>query len=341
MSELPRNRVLIGDVRELMPTLPAESVDSVITSPPYFGLRDYGHAAQLGLERNVDEWVNTLRMVCRELARLLTPAGSLWLNVGDGYSSHPREGAPKKALLLGPQRLAIALSDDGWLIRNQIVWAKLNGMPNSTRDRLTNRHELLFFLVRRPHYYFDLDAIRIPVTHLGPPRNPREAQYPPPGAAPRNVDENRGLTRLKQLGLLSHPLGKNPGDVWQTATASFRGAHFATFPDRLLRTPLLATCPERLCVACGTPWRRTKQRLHGRLLAVGSLRPDCTCHADWRPGLVLDPFMGSGTVALAAEKHQRDWLGCELNPAYAALAERRVADWRTSRNSGSAEDCPA
>jgi site-specific DNA-methyltransferase (adenine-specific) len=328
----PRNEVLVGDVRQLLARVPDASVDSIITSPPYFGLRDYGHVDQLGLERSVHDWVNNLRVVCHDLARVLKATGGLWLNVGDGYSAHAREGVDRKGLLLGPQRLAIALSDDGWLIRNQVVWAKSNAMPNSVSDRLTNRHELLFFMVRSPRYYFHLDPIRVPRRgRPAPPRVPKNPEYPPSGTAPLSVDRNRGLARLKSVGLSGHPLGANPTDVWECATANYDDAHFATFPERLITPALLATCPERVCVKCGQPWRPADQRLYGRLLAVGELRPDCRCYADWRPGVVLDPFMGSGTVALVAEQHRRDWLGIELNPAYAALTTKRLADWRAAQ----------
>lgn len=205
-------------------------------------------------------------------------------------------------------------------------------MPNSVADRLTGRHELLFVLVRSPYYCFDLDAIRVPLRgRPAPPRRPRTPEYPPHGTAPNSVDRNKGLAKLKAVGISGHPMGAYPTDVWETATANYRGAHFATFSERLITPPLLATCPERICVACRAPWVPAKQRLNGRLLAVGEIGPNCQCHTDWRPGLVLDPFMGSGTVALVAEQHRRDWLGLELNPAYAALTERRLADWRTSQ----------
>jgi len=169
--------------------------------------------------------------------------------------------------------------------------------------------------------------------------------YPPPTAVPYRhrsprTDLNLGLAGLKASGRESHPLGKNLGDVWPLSTASYRGAHFAVFPVELVRRPLLATCPERVCIGCGTAWRRTKQRHHGRLLAVGPLRADCTCRAGWQPGVVLDPFIGAGTVALAAEAHQRDWIGIELNPAYAALAEQRLAKDRVRRGKeGGTSNC--
>jgi DNA modification methylase len=336
---LPRNQILIGDVRTRLSELPNASVHTIITSPPYWAVRDYGHQDQIGAEATVDEWVDNLTAICTELKRVLRPDGALFLNLGDGYSRHPREGAAKKSLLLGPERLALRLTKAGWLLRNKVVWAKRNPMPSSVTDRLSTTHEFVYFFTRTNNYYFDLDAIREPTASaaLRPARKPRRsraAHYPPRaavlslhgGRTPR-VDLNQGLADLKAAGRDSHPLGKNPGDVWTIATASYRGAHFATFPLELVRRPLLATCPERVCTGCGQPWHRASQVIDGRALATGPLRPVCRCRTNWRPGVVLDPFMGSGTVALAAENHQRDWVGIELNPAYAALAEQRLAAW--------------
>ena len=139
---------------------------------------------------------------------------------------------------------------------------------------------------------------------------------------------NTGLSRLKQDGRGSHPLGKNPGDVWPLATAGYRGAHFATFPVALVQQPLLATCPERVCANCGQPWQRPPLDRRQIPPARRPLQAACRCGGGSMPGVVLDPFMGSGTVALAAEQHRRDWLGVELNPVYAALTQRRLDDWR-------------
>ena len=327
-SPLPRNRVLVGDVRARLLELPDASVDCVITSPPYFGLRDYGHPAQLGLESNVEAWVEVLRGVCRELARILKPTGSLWLNVADSYSSHRREGGSPKSLLLGPQRLALALAEDGWIVRNQIIWHKPNAMPSSIRDRLACTYEVAYLLVRSKRYFFDLDGIRVPGKSDKHKSGEHYGGYPPDYALPRGgqINRNNGLGK-KHI----HPLGKNPGDVWSMGTAGFRGAHFATFPLRLIERPLLAACPERVCVTCGQPWQRT---LVGRAVPrafPGELRPSCTCAAVARPGVVLDPFIGSGTVAVAAEIHGRAWVGIELNPAYAVMAERRLETWRQQR----------
>lgn len=335
-SQLPRNRILIGDAYEHLTGLPSDSIDVVITSPPYFALRDYGHDGQLGLETTVDDWVHSLLKVCGELKRVLKPTGGFWLDVGDSYSHQLSEGARKKSLLLAPQRLALALSAEGWIVRNHIIWAKTNPMPSNVTDRLSNTHESIYFFTSKERYFFDLNAIR--EQHKedrahGRAKHGGAAVYPPPQSLPRrsgrNQDVNTGLDKLKAADAPGHPLGKNPGDVWQLGTASYHGDHFATFPTKLVERPLLATCPERVCVRCGQPWQRAKQAIHGRLLAVGPLKPACTCRANWRPGVVLDPFMGSGTVAVVAEQHRRDWVGIELSPAYAALAERRVRDART------------
>lgn len=336
-SELPRNMLLIGDAYERLTGLPSSSVDCVISSPPYFALRDYGEPGQMGNEATVTEWVHGLVKVFTELRRVLKPTGGVWLNVGDSYSHHASEGARKKSLLLAPQRLALALAAEGWLIRNHVVWAKTNPMPSNVRDRLSNTHESIYFFTREGRYWFDLNAVREPhkAQHAhGRPKVPGLDVYPPPRSLPRrhgrNQDINTGLNQLKASGMAGHPLGKNPGDVWLVSTAAYRGEHFATFPVRLVERPLLATCPARTCTRCGQPWQRARQSINGRLLATGALKPACTCRAGWRPGVVLDPFMGTGTVALAAEEYGRDWLGIELSPAYAALAELRLKEWRAT-----------
>ncbi|OLT23162.1 DNA methylase N-4 [Pseudonocardia sp. CNS-139] len=342
LHDLPRRQFLVGDAVKQLRRLPEAGVDCVITSPPYWAQRDYGVPGQIGAEPNIGQWVAELVGVAAELRRVLKATGALWLNVGDGYSRHPRDGAPKKSLLLGPQRLSLALAADGWLVRNVAVWAKRNPLPASVGDRLSNTYETVLFLTRQRDYYFDLDAIRVSAST--PPRRPGRIVrplYPPPDAVPYRehtprVDLNHGLAELRASGQESHPLGKNPGDVWHLATAAYRGAHFAVFPADLVARPLLATCPERLCTDCGTPWQRARQRRDGRLLAIGPLQPDCACHTGWVPGVVLDPFMGSGTTAVVAEAHGRDWVGIELNPAYVDLAERRLAAARGQPGTGSA-----
>lgn len=339
MSDLPLGQILLGDARERLRELPDESVNCVITSPPYFQLRNYDHDNQLGTEATVEAWATDIAAVCQEIWRVLRPDGALWLNLGDGYARHEREGTRKKSLLLGPQRVALRLTRSGWLLRNVAVWAKKNPMPSSVRDRLSNTHEFVYFFTKQPNYFFDLDAIREPGSS-GSANRPRATarNYLPRtavpslgnGTAPR-VDLNQGIAAMKAEGREMHPLGKNPGDTWLLSTASYHGAHFATFPAELVRRPLLATCPPAVCTACGKPWQRAMQEIDGRKLATGPLRRACDCHASWHSGVVLDPFMGSGTVALAAEEHGREWIGIELNSEYAALAEQRLADRRRTR----------
>jgi DNA modification methylase len=257
----------------------------------------------------------------RAVAQVLKPSGSVWLNIGDSFSRHHRYGTAPKSLLLGPERLALALADDGWIVRNRVAWVKQNTVPTSTRDRLACNWEPVYLLVRGRRYFFDLDAIRVP--HRSKPRAPYRTSascYPPHGGwGGRLAGSHTGLSGLKARGLIGHPFGKNPGDVWQSAVSNFRGAHFATFPTALITRPLLATCPERVCSACGQPWQRPISRT-ARL----ALRPTCSCRQAWQPGVVLDPFFGAGTVGVVAQQHGRDWLGIELNPAFAAIATERI-----------------
>jgi site-specific DNA-methyltransferase (adenine-specific) len=330
---LPRNTVLVGDVRERLGDLPSDSIDTIITSPPYMQLRNYGVKHQIGLEDHVDKWVNELRLVAAGLARVLRPGGSMWLCLGDRYSRHERTGAPPKSLHLAPERLALALIADEWILRSKVIWAKTNAMPASVTDRLTNNWEVVYLFVRSPRYHFDLDAIRVP--HRSPTnrkrartaaRGYRPATVRPPSWAGLLAGNNSGLARLNAAGIPGHPAGKNPGDVWTMATSTFRGEHFATFPPQLVARPLLATCPERVCSRCAQPWSRPPQRS----AKPRQLTATCDCRARSRPGVVLDPFFGSGTVGLVAQQHERDWIGIELNPAFAELAEQRIANARTT-----------
>jgi site-specific DNA-methyltransferase (adenine-specific) len=325
VTVLPRNTVLSGDARSVLAGLLPESVDAAITSPPFFHLRDYNVPGQLGLEATVGQWVESLRAVFHLVGRVLKPHGSLWLNLGDTYSRTSRTGAPPKGLLLAPERLLLALAGDGWLVRNKVVWAKRNPMPESATDRLASTWEPLYLLTRGPRYFFDLDAIREP--HQSGSRairpQPRERYR-------RYQGGNSGLGALKAAGRIGHALGKNPGDVWPLAKAAYRGAHFATFPEALIERPILATVPERICVECDRPWRRPVRALTvhtsegTRTVRKTGELSRCDCFAPSRPGVVLDPFFGTGTVGAVAARHGRDWLGIELNPAYVELATRRI-----------------
>lgn len=347
MPDLPRRTILAGDATAVLRSLPAACINCVVTSPPYYLLRNYDVDGQLGIEPSVDGWVDRLVAVCDELARVLKPTGALWLNLGDSYSRHVRYGAPPKGLLLGPERLLLRLAARGWVVRNKLVWAKPNPLPASVADRLTCSWEPLYLLVRSRHYFFDLDAIRQPhSTSRAPSRSPREPKYGgqrPAWGGPL-AGRNDGLERAHRQGRVGHALGKNPGDVWTIATGHYRGAHFATFPEALVEPPIRATCPEALCTACDRPWRRsvsvTRHHAspHNRrgpatspyaqrwttTRTTGPLRPRCQCDAPARPGIVLDPFIGSGTTAVVAERLGREWLGIDLNADYRRLAEARI-----------------
>jgi site-specific DNA-methyltransferase (adenine-specific) len=310
-----------------------------VTSPPYDRLRDYQHAAQLGLEAHVDQWVERLQVVLHELRRVLIPSGSVWLNLGDSYSTGT-EGGPAKSLLLGPERLALALSREGWIVRNKIIWAKRNPMPNSARDRFSCTWDVNYLLVRQRNNFFDLDAIRIPHTTTTAGAKTRagaktagSAWSVPPSWRVSSANHS-GLASLSASGRVGHPLGKNPGDVWPLSTASYRGAHHAVFPVALAERPILAGSPEQRCPQCRAPWRRTTVRELGRLAVRGELRPTCTCNTGSEPAVVLDPFMGSGTTAIAAERNGRNWLGIEVNPEFARLAEQRIEAERNEPQQG-------
>lgn len=216
-----------GDALEVVRSMPSSSVDCVVTSPPYFGLRDYGIEGQYGHEPTPQGFAETLRDLFREVRRVLTDDGTVWLNLGDSYTKG-------KNLIGTPWRTALALQDDGWILRNDIIWHKPNAMPEPSQDRLARKHEHVFLLTKGKKYHFDLGAIREPHTcdrQRG--RGPRSA-----GGTGRN-DAAHATTNTQ-----GHPDGKNPGDVWSINTRSFPEAHFATFPPDLARRCIAAGCPE-------------------------------------------------------------------------------------------------
>jgi DNA modification methylase len=297
----------LGDAREVLSEMPDGSADCIVTSPPYWGKRDYRVVGQYGHEPNPAAYVETLRATFAEARRVLASDGTCWLNLGDSYSgggggatglhtylgrnlaAHRPAGLPAKNLIGLPWRAAFALQEDGWILRNAIVWHKPNAMPESVRDRLNCRHELVFLLVKQSHYWFDLDSIRIPhatsrPTPTAPPRRRDRSRPPKYGPHARQVvgAERYGVGRARRV----HPNGRNPGDVWSIPTRPYAGPHFAAFPLEL---------PQR-CIAAGC-------------------KPG---------GTVLDMFTGSGTTGLAAVQLGRRFTGIELSPAFARLASTRL-----------------
>jgi len=323
---MKRDQILVGDALDQLRHLPDQSVDMVATSPPYFRLRNYQQDNQIGLEATIDEWVEQLSAVSAEAARVLVPTGTLWLNLGDTYATHPRQGAARKSLLLGPERLLLRLQASGWIVRNKLVWAKPNPMPISVTDRLAATYEFVYVLAKQPTYHFDLDAIRVPHTSAAPTRQ-RAAQTRSRRASwlgPNGLGDT-GLAAIKAQGRVGHPLGKNPGDVWTIAPGGYRSAHHAIFPLALAERMIAAGCPEAHCSRCRLPWKRRLIRALGGAATRAALAPTCDCQAPSEPGLVLDPFIGSGTTGVAAENLGRDWLGVELNPDFAAIARERIS----------------
>jgi DNA modification methylase len=348
-----------------------------MTSPPYYGLRDYSVEGQIGLEDSLDCYIDSLVSVGRELRRVLRDDGSWWLNLGDSYAgswggqshdaeeNHEAEPTPtknparnaslgRKQKMLVPHRVAIALQRDGWVVRNDVTWVKPNPMPSSVKDRLNTTTEQIFHLTPEPDYWYDLDAIREPHAESTRERfgqgyaNADSGRWVGDGN-PGNHDSGGFNDPEKSFDDLHHPAGKNPGDVFEVTTKPFPDAHFAVYPPDLCEKPIKASCPPKVCVACGAPYERDVNRTPGeydyseRAEAVGGgaqasgtmeqtptaehvgWTQSCDCDTDaTEPGIVLDPFAGAGTTCLVAKRLGRRFVGIDLNPEYVALAQRRV-----------------
>lgn len=328
--------VLLGDVRQQLTLVPDQSVQCVVTSPPYYGLRDYGVDGQIGLEPTPAEYVAEMVAVFREIRRVLAGDGVLWLNLGDSYASQggmtgvgpnatvgstlrQSEGRTRPASVLAPKnllgipwRVAFALQDDGWTLRNDIIWNKPNAMPESVTDRLSTRYEHMFLFSKSRRYWFDLDPIREPLAYPDAADGSRvfggsnkgEHHRTGPGSSQRRTgnvygakpdaitgDTGRdgrrfGGNATSTLGGGPPASGRNPGDVWTIPTSPYPGAHFACFPPELARRCIIAGCPEG--------------------------------------GTVLDPFAGSGTTLKVARSLGRKSIGIELNPDYLDIIRDRI-----------------
>ena len=310
------NKIEFGDCRETMRRWAAEGikVQTCVTSPPYFGLRDYGHEGQIGLEQTPEQYIDAMVEVFRCVKDVLADDGTLWLNIGDSYARNagpeesklktlhtmgvgqkkahemgamrkgenkPPPGCKPKDLIGTPWMLAFALRADGWYLRQDIIWHKPNPMPESVRDRCTKAHEYIFLLSKSERYFYDHEASMEPVAASTIERLSQPALHQQEGSTRVPGKTNGNMKAVGRTDL------RNRRSVWTVATRPYKGAHFATFPPALIEP----------CILAGT-----------------------------RPGdIVLDPFMGSGTTAQVALQHRRQYLGCELNPDYGPLQQQRIA----------------
>lgn len=219
-----------GDSLEVVRTLDAGSVDCIVTSPPYYGLRDYGNEGQYGLEPTVADYVEIMRALFSELRRTLADDGTLWLNIGDSYGKN-------KSLQGIPWRVALALEGDGWILRNSVIWAKQNGLPVNVKDRFHSRHETVFMFAKSPRYWFDLDAVRVPHSEASLKRYASGLNKQSHPTAVRNVSDGNEIA----AGFVPTK-GVNPGDVWSIPAKPFKEAHFAVMPPEIARRAIIAGC---------------------------------------------------------------------------------------------------
>jgi len=294
--------IIVGDVRQRLNDLESGSVRTCITSPPYWGLRDYGNNNQIGLEQSPAEYVAEMVEVFSGVHRVLADDGTLWLNLGDSYAGSGKQGTslgtiignlnktdggvPAKNLIGIPWRVAFALQEFGWYLRQDIIWAKPNPMPESVTDRCTKSHEYLFLLSKSPRYYYDNESIKEPAAF-----GYGSEQFIPSSDKDLNgVNQDRNAAQGASRNNRNSEwiMTRNKRDVWTIPTKPYAGAHFAVMPTALVDPCILA----------------------------GSERGD----------LVLDPFAGSGTVGVVALRHERNFVGIEVNPEYAQLAHDRIFD---------------
>jgi len=296
--------ILHGNCLDKLKELEANSVDCCVTSPPYWGLRDYGVEGQFGLEKTPEEYVDKMVQVFKEVRRVLKDEATIWLNLGDSYATgngakntlSAKQNSNKGSLTNGrkqvsglkhkdlvgiPWRVAFALRQDGWYLRQDIIWHKPNPMPESVKDRCTKAHEYIFLLSKSAKYYFDNESIKEPAVYTRRRTNITRGQGygKAKGMGSKSPDRDGGFECLNGK--------KNRRSVWTVIAKPFRGAHFATFPQSLVEPCILAGCP--------------------------------------KGGVVLDPFFGAGTTGLVAKKHNRNFIGIEMNEEYVKIAEKRIS----------------
>lgn len=297
------HKLITGNVLDGLPMLDDQSIDCCVTSPPYYNLRDYGVADQIGLEATPEEYIDKLVGVFREVRRVLKDDGTIWINIADSYaacsgpqpptntrnscghtSKHVPPGYKRKDLIGIPWMLAFALRADGWYLRQDIIWHKPNAMPESVRDRCTKSHEYVFLLSKYPQYYYDAAAIAEPCGSKGNNKSFRGGGVYTGGRSHNNSAPADKMT----IGNTTNMTGtRNKRDVWSIATRGSGVSHYATYPHDLARNCILAGC-----------------------------RPG---------GTVLDPFSGSGTTGVVALQQGRNYIGVEINPEYNAIADEALA----------------
>ena len=301
MMEL--NKIYNEPCLDTLKRMQDKSIDCVITSPPYWQLRDYGYEGQWGLEPTFNEYLEHLWQLMDEIYRVLKDEGTCWVNLGDTYNGAKlgntsnkgyKEntvidtfqkqkilGIKDKCLLLIPHRFAIGCIDRGWIMRNDIIWAKRNGMPEPVTDRFTKKHEYIFFMTKSEKYYFNLDVIRDKHKEVSLNRNRYKlCAY---------NDDNASRSREMKAGELLNEKGKNPGsvsDFWDITTKGSSSKHYASYNMDLIKKPILAGCPEG--------------------------------------GIIYDPFMGTGTTAIAAIKSNRKFIGSEMSTEYIKICESNI-----------------
>jgi len=359
-------KIIQGDCLETIKSLEDKSVNTCVTSPPYWGLRDYDEDKQLGLEDSPEEFVQNLVTLFSEIKRVLRDDGTVWLNLGDSYAGNnsrasnngragygtEREGVfnktgqglKNKDLVGIPWRVAFALQQDGWYLRQDIIWHKPNPMPESVTDRCTKAHEYIFLLTKSSNYYYDNEAIKEKaVGERWGGNNPINTEKS------KDLDNQfSGLTRDRKM-LYEN---RNKRSVWTVTTKPFKGAHFATFPMELIKPCVLAGCPEKACAECGEPYinkpiyeyndnisktsvthgKYSNQETELKNDAIDSkkvvghkLEKQCDCDTNkTKRGVVLDPFGGSATTGILAEGNNRDSIMLELNPDYINIAKQRI-----------------
>lgn len=340
--------LLQGKSQDVLKKFPDNVFHTVITSPPYWSLRDYFNDEQLGQESTPEEYVKNVVSIMREVKRTLRQDGTVWFNIGDSYNNNSgfcratndwgRKGrdkgsADKKAIkhptikikdLIGmPWRVAFALQEDGWYLRCDIVWEKTNPMPDGAKDRPTRGHEYIFLLSKSPKYFYDYYRVL------------EDTKEKPEGIQGFGANNQEGTYRMDQNRTFEHYGKRNKRAVWRQSVATYRGKHFATYPPKLI-TPCVqaSTSDDGCCVACGTPWVREFEKVkkpadnkkgYTVTLEDNGFHKDCKCKTtEKKRCLVLDPFNGTGTTGEVAITHEQNYVGIELNPEYLEIARDRL-----------------